>query len=258
MGDSGVDPAEMTKSPEPRLRATSGALGTETPQARVMQMVSLAHNLCDEGRAAEAEDLARSLIAQAPNMPSAQVALARARAQQGHLEQARAMLEQVVTRNPAFFTAHRWLAEVLVAIGDYPRASEVLLRAEAISPGQPRVAELIRQVMGTGADLPPARPGMTAPVPVAPPAPAPRRRTWEGPAVAEPTPSLETLVPPSVPGGRGPPTATRAVVAGPAQPGWNAPPAPTAAPRPAVPGPRLVRARAAGWWPGLVGTQPRC
>ena len=113
-----------------------------------MQLVSLAHKLCDEGRAAEAEDLARSLLAQAPNLPSAVVVLARARAQQGDLEQARGFLEQVVARNPAFFTAHRWLAEVLVAIGDYARASEVLVRAEAISPGQQRVAELIQVVMG--------------------------------------------------------------------------------------------------------------
>src|SRR5687768_15987728 len=110
--DSGRgDHADMTKSPEPRLRTTSGQLGTETPQARIMQLVSLAHKLCDEGRAAEAEDLARSLLAQAPNLPSAMVVLARARAQQGQLAQARGFLEQVVARNPAFFTAHRWLAE---------------------------------------------------------------------------------------------------------------------------------------------------
>jgi hypothetical protein len=224
----------MTKSPEPKLEVTSGALGTETPQARVMQLVSLAHKLCDEGRAPEAEDLARSLIGQAPNMPSAQVVLARARGQQGQLEQARSMLEQVVARNPAFFAAHRWLAEVLVAIGDYPRASEVLLRAEAISPGQPRVAELVRQVMGPPRDLPPARPGVPAPGPPRPP-PLPRRRqTWEGPAVTEASPLLETLVPPPPPATRV--TATRPRTAGPAQPGWNyAPPPGTSAVRTTLP-----------------------
>jgi tetratricopeptide (TPR) repeat protein len=233
----------MTKSPEPRIRTTtSGQLGTETPQARIMQMVSLAHKLCDEGRASEAEDLARSLLAQTPTLPSAVVVLARARAQQGQLEQARSLLEQVVARNPAFFTAHRWLAEVLVAIGDYPRASEVLVRAEAISPGQPRVAELIQLVMGA----PRAGPGPTGQAPPmtgpAPPVTAPtaatvpparrRRTTYEGPAVKEDTPQLQTLVPP--PGGAAapPPRATRQM---PAPPVWtyapSGPSAPASSPR---------------------------
>jgi tetratricopeptide (TPR) repeat protein len=199
-----------------------------------MQLVALAHNLCDDGRAAEAEDLARSLLGQSPNLPSAQVVLSRAWAEQGRLDQARGLLEQVVARNPAFFAAHRWLAEVLVALGDYPRASEVLLRAEAISPGQPRVAELIQQVMGAPR---PGQPAATDPAGKrAPPPPPPRRRrqTWEGPAVSDNSPSLETLVPPA--GGVGP-APTRAM---PAQPGYTAtqpvgvkyaPPVPSAAAR---------------------------
>ncbi len=214
-----------------------------------MQMVSLAHTLCDEGRPSEAEDLVRSLLSQAPNLPSALVVLARARAQQGQLEQARGFLEQVVARNPAFFTAHRWLAEVLVAIGDYPRASEVLLRAEAISPGQPRVAELIQVVMGApragpsppepAAAPPPAV--VTGPLPTAGTVPVGRRRrtTYQGPAVKEDSPQLQTLVPP--PGAAGPlrPTATRGI---PAQPAWNyVPPAPMNAPR--VPTRRRLRLR---------------
>jgi tetratricopeptide (TPR) repeat protein len=208
------DHADMTKSPEPKVTASSGALGTETPQARVMQLVALAHNLCDDGRPAEAEDLARSLLGQTPNLPSAQVVMARAWAEQGRLDQARGMLEQVVTRNPAFFAAHRWLAEVLVALGDYPRASDVLLRAEAISPGQARVAELIQQVMGAP-QLAPATPESgPSPAREPPPPPAPRRRrqTWEGPAVSDASPRLETLVPP--PGGAKP-APTRAVPAPP-------------------------------------------
>src|SRR6185436_1934629 len=112
--------------------------------------------------------------------------------------------EQVVARNPAFFTAHRWLAEVLVAIGDYPRASEVLLRAEAISPGQPRVAELIQVVMGAPREgpavtgpaptVPPRRatskqmPVVTAPTAATIPPGRRRRKTYEGPVVKEDSP----------------------------------------------------------------------
>ncbi len=161
-----------------------------------MQLVSLAHNLCDEGRAPEAEELARSLLVQSPTLPSAQVVLARAWAHQGRLPEAYNVLEQVVARNPAFFAAHRWLAEVLVALGDYPRASDVLLRAEAISPGQARVAELIQQVMGAPRGGKPD-PSETAASPAPPPVPARRRRqTWEGPAVADASAALEALVPP--------------------------------------------------------------
>jgi tetratricopeptide (TPR) repeat protein len=186
-----------------------------------MQLVALAHNLCDDGRPAEAEDLARSLLGQTPNLPSAQVVMARAWAEQGRLDQARGMLEQVVTRNPAFFAAHRWLAEVLVAIGDYPRASDVLLRAEAISPGQPRVAELIQQVMGAPQALVPAPPELGTRGPPPPPGTRRRRQTWEGPAVADASPQLETLVP--QPPGAQPVAPTRAVPAPPTRPTATAP-----------------------------------
>jgi tetratricopeptide (TPR) repeat protein len=214
-----------------------------------MQLVSLAHNLCDDGRAPEAEDLARSLLGQSPNLPSAQVVLARAWGEQGRLAEARALLEQVVTRNPAFFAAHRWLAEVLVAMGDYPRASDVLLRAEAISPGQPRVGELIQLVMGAPRGAQPGAPE-TSSTRAPPPPPARRRRqTWEGPAVTEPSPQLETLVPPAASAAAPPrpaagrPTATRPIEApaqqrayGAAGQAWNyAPPAPMTAAKTALP-----------------------
>ncbi len=195
-----------------------------------MQLVALAHNLCDDGRAPEAEDLARSLLGQSPNLPSAQVVLARAWGEQGRLDQARGLLEQVVARNPAFFAAHRWLAEVLVALGDYPRASDVLLRAEAISPGQARVAELIQQVMGAPRPGQPAQPGQPVPTEpgrtrAQPPAPPRRRRqTWEGPAVTDASPPLETLAPPAGGAGAGAvPTRTLPAGAG------YAPPPPAAA-----------------------------
>jgi tetratricopeptide (TPR) repeat protein len=155
-----------------------------------MQQVALAHSLCDQGRAAEAEDLCRWVLAQAPNLASAQVALGRSRFEQGALQEARAILEAAADRHPAFFSAQRWLAEVLVRAGDWPRASEILVKAEALSPGQPRIAELVRQVMG-GA---PAAPPRTDPasVPAGPPDSGPtssvRRRTYVGPAVADPVP----------------------------------------------------------------------
>jgi predicted Zn-dependent protease len=75
------------------------------------------------------------VLAQFPNLASAQVALGRSRFEQGHLQEARAILEATADRHPAFFSAQRWLAEVLVRAGDWPRASEILVKAEALSPG---------------------------------------------------------------------------------------------------------------------------
>jgi tetratricopeptide (TPR) repeat protein len=169
-----------------------------------MQLVAQAHMMCDEGRAAEAEDMCRWVLNQAPNLASAQVAFGRARFEQGHLQEARAILESAMMKHPAFFTGHRWLAEVLVRLGDWPAASAVLVRAEALSPGQPRIAELVRQVMGVA---PPMVVRGTGPAPIAAvparteeisgPAPPPpptlpaqsaqqrRRQTYLGPAVVD-------------------------------------------------------------------------
>jgi tetratricopeptide (TPR) repeat protein len=193
----------MTRTFDPRKTGVSGG-GPErghadTPQARAMQLVAQAHLMCDEGRAAEAEDMCRWVLNQAPNLASAQVAFGRARFEQGHLQEARAILESAMMKHPAFFTGHRWLAEVLVRLGDWPAASAVLVRAEALSPGQPRVAELVRQVMGVA---PPMVVRGTGPAPIAAapgrteevsgPAPPPptqsaqqRRQTYMGPAVPD-------------------------------------------------------------------------
>ena len=183
----------MTRTTDPRTTGVTGDSGpvADNPQARAMQQVALAHGLCDQGRAAEAEDLCRWVLAQFPNLASAQVALGRSRFEQGHLQESRAILEAAADRHPAFFSAQRWLAEVLVRAGDWPRASEILVKAESLSPGQPRISELVRQVMG-GAPAPPPRTD-PASIPTAPPDSGPtsfqRRRTYLGPAVADVPPA---------------------------------------------------------------------
>jgi hypothetical protein len=190
----------MTRTTDPRTTGVTGenAPVAANPQARAMQQVALAHGLCDQGRAAEAEDLCRWVLTQFPNLASAQVALGRSRFEQGHLQESRAILEATADRHPAFFSAQRWLAEVLVRAGDWPRASEILVKAESLSPGQPRISELVRQVMG-GAPAPPPRTD-PASIPTAPPDSGPtsfqRRRTYLGPAVADVPPAG---VPPSGP-----------------------------------------------------------
>jgi tetratricopeptide (TPR) repeat protein len=180
----------MTRSNDPR-RLTTGsrpAVGAGTgsnppaggnpgrpagpPTAKAHELVAMAHALCDEGRAREAEDMARWALSQAPQLAGAQTVLARARFEQGHLREAQALLESVVLRHPAFFTAHRWLAEVLVRLGDWPHASEILVRAEALSPRDPRIGQLVQQVMASpgrsGPNEPPAGFAQVPPPPVAP------------------------------------------------------------------------------------------
>ena len=152
----------MSQSSDPR-RLTGGARftpgGPEAgPQsAKAHELVAMAHALCDEGRAREAEDMARWALSQAPQLAAGHTVLARARFEQGHLREALSLLDVVVQRNPGFFIAHRWLAEVLIRLGDWPRASEILVRAEALSPRDPRIGQLVQQVMG-------ASPGQTGPL----------------------------------------------------------------------------------------------
>lgn len=191
----------MSPSRDTREQGAEGAPAPDSPQARALQLVALANTLCDEGRAVEAEDMARWVLSQSPNMPGAQTALARARLEQGHAHEARTILEGVVAKHPAFFSAHRWLAEVLVRLGDWPRASEVLLRAEVLSPGQPRIAALVQQVMGSAPSPqpPPLQPGSSAPARA-----TGRHTTYEGPGVPSelppPSPQPPALGPPRTTG----------------------------------------------------------
>jgi tetratricopeptide (TPR) repeat protein len=166
-------------------------MGTQTAKAH--ELVAMAHALCDEGRAREAEDMSRWALSQSPQLAGAQTVLARARYEQGHLREAQSLLEGVVLRHPAFFAAHRWLAEVLVRLNDWPRASEILVRAEALSPRDPRIGQLVQQVM--------ASPGRSGPYEAANPAPA---------TGAQASPQSFTQVPPPpVAPGMFPPTSAR-------------------------------------------------
>ena len=221
-------PKAPTQDPESQPGSPPSSLD------RAGQLVSLAHNLCDQGRPGEAEDTCRFVLSQSPRLPSALVALGRARLEQGHLNEARTLLGDVVARNPTFFAAHRWYAEVLVRLGDWPRASEVLLKAEALFPGQPRIAELVSQVMGTHSGSSNSPTG-ERPVPgPAPTSPRPRQKTYEGPAVPE-EPSAPVAAPPPhrtsrgmpVPSTRPPPTRS---------PSQSLPLPGSTAPRPSAPG----------------------
>jgi tetratricopeptide (TPR) repeat protein len=189
----------LTRSSDPNQQGgVFPAVGSGPPSAKAHELVAMAHALCDQGRPREAEDMARWALTQAPQLPGAHVALGRARFEQGQLREARVILEAVVLRNPAFFAAHRWLAEVLVRMGDWPSASEVLVRAEALTPGDGRIAELVRQVMGA----PPA-PRPSAQQAAVPPPPVPpgllqsgaRMYTYEEPAVTADLPSAHAVPP---------------------------------------------------------------
>jgi tetratricopeptide (TPR) repeat protein len=166
------DPRRLTTGGRPALGGGGGGgqpseAGPQTAKAH--ELIAMAHALCDEGRAREAEDMARWALSQSPQLAGAHAVLARARFEQGHLREAQSLLEAVVLRNPAFFVAHRWLAEVLVRLGDWPRASEILVRAEALSPRNPRIGQLVQQVMGASPGQPPPNdPAGVPPPPVAP------------------------------------------------------------------------------------------
>src|SRR5262245_34090730 len=164
--------------------------------SRATLFVSLAHTLCDAGRTLEAEELCRFLLYENPRLPTAQAALGRALFESGQLHEARAVLERLAAEQPGLFVAYRFLAEVLVQAGGWHRASEVLLQAETLSPGQPRIAQLIQMVNGVTPieELPDEGAGAW-PAPARGFSPAGRPRTWEGlsPVDAHATPAARLL-----------------------------------------------------------------
>ncbi|HEY0713943.1 MAG TPA: tetratricopeptide repeat protein, partial [Polyangia bacterium] len=229
-----------SKGPKGR-RATLGGVTAEGQNAKVHELVAMAHALCDEGRAREAEDMARWALNQAPQFPGAHVVLGRARFEQGQLREARVILEAVVLRNPAYFIAHRWLAEVLVKSGDLPAASDVLVRAEALSPRDTRIAELVRQVMGG------APPGGRAPDPKAVPVPPvdpsllPQAKAPAGAKARYQTYETSAL-PPETPKPNAPPSRPRTTSLMPSAPApAPARPSPSSSGTPAAPRPQPMR-----------------
>src|SRR3954464_658891 len=100
---------------------------------QAMRFVSLAHTLCDIGRPSEAEELCRWVLAQKPNVPVVRAALGRALFESGRLAEARTVLEWVVSVDSAQFVAYRWLAEVLVGLGEWALAFEALRHAQTLS-----------------------------------------------------------------------------------------------------------------------------
>ncbi|HEY0706292.1 MAG TPA: tetratricopeptide repeat protein, partial [Polyangia bacterium] len=233
------------KGPKGR-RSTLGGVTAEGQNAKVHELVAMAHALCDEGRAREAEDMARWALTQAPQFPGAHVVLGRARFEQGQLREARVILEAVVLRNPAYFIAHRWLAEVLVKLGDLPAASDILVRAEALSPRDTRIAELVRQVMG---GAPPGRAPDPKGVPVPPVDPAllPAQAAKAGAKARYQTYETSALPPETPKPSSGPnPTRTTAMMAsGAGQPASMPPAVPASSPSssrlPAAPRPQPTR-----------------
>ena len=117
------------------------------------------------------------------------------------------MLTGLVAFWPASFAGHRWLAEVLVQGGELGRALEVLWQAEALSPGQPRVQELIKSVNASLSPQQPLTDDETARWTID--NPEERPQTWEGPALASPLDWWE-----GEPGRRGPPWWSRLAALG--------------------------------------------
>lgn len=113
---------------------------------RPASIVSLAHQLCDNGRAAEAEEVARWILVDHPLHAAAQVALARALHEQGLQERATEVLELAIHRAPGSVIAHRWLGEVLIAQQDWRRAREVIAQGLILSPDNLRLQQLMTRV----------------------------------------------------------------------------------------------------------------
>jgi tetratricopeptide (TPR) repeat protein len=126
-----------------RLRAAVRA------NPRSTTFVALAHRLCENGRAAEAEDVCREGLAQHPGLVTAQVALGRALLDRGRLREAQEVLIAAAKANPDHGDAFRWLGETVIRRGDLPRARVLLEYAEELSPNDRRVGELLVEAGGS-------------------------------------------------------------------------------------------------------------
>lgn len=91
------------------------------------------HLLLQAGEHEQARALCTALLAQR-DIPWAQLGLARAHMAAGELEQARDLLETLVTENRSYLEAHDWLANVHHALGNLEQAEAVLETAARISP----------------------------------------------------------------------------------------------------------------------------
>ncbi|MCG5055829.1 MAG: tetratricopeptide repeat protein [Myxococcales bacterium] len=120
------------------FRASQAAGAAPEPAA----LASAAHALCDAGRAAEAETIARWLIHQHPNFSGGQIVLGRVLFEQDRLDEAADILRATTIQYPASVAAYRWLSEVLVRQGRWARARAVLNQAVMLSPANRRLGQL--------------------------------------------------------------------------------------------------------------------
>ncbi len=125
-----------------RLRAVVRA------NPRATTFVVLANSLCEAGKAAEAEEVARGGLLQHPRLVTGQVALGRALFGLGRLVEAQEVLVEAVKANADHGDGFRWLGEVVSRRGDHARARTILEHAEQLLPGDETVAELLRAAGG--------------------------------------------------------------------------------------------------------------
>ena len=155
------------------------------PERRLQGFVSLAHSLCDMGRAGEAVDLGHWVLAQCPSFTSARIALGRALLETRQLDEAVQALASAVAEMPGSFAAHQWLAEALFERGDLDGARAALGQAATLSPENPRVSWLANQIDRRASGDTPGPGGRSRPVrsvpAMPPPAQPPQRITHEYP-----------------------------------------------------------------------------
>lgn len=126
-------------------RVARGADTDEAGASGPLAFVHEAHQLCDQGRAAEAEALSREGLLRAPGLAPGQVALGRALALQERLGEAQDVLLAAVRANAQDPQALRWLGAVVLRRGDPERARALFAYANALRPGDPDIERLLRE-----------------------------------------------------------------------------------------------------------------
>ena len=200
--------------------------------------VDLARELLLEGQPARAAEVCLAGVAHHPDLVEGRILCGKALLRLGRATEARAQFEAALARNPRDAEVHATVGEALLERGLPRSALQLVKKAIALEPANPRLRELLARVQDAGATAPRSPPAAAEPPPVpTAPAHAERPPVPAAPLHAEPPPV------PTAPAHAEPPPM-------PAAPAHAEPPPMPAAPVHAEP-PPIPAAPAAG--PAAVG-----
>lgn len=133
------------------MRLADARLAYDRPHARELQRI-LAELSLLTGQTTRARGIFEQILAER-EIPWAILGLAKLHVQEGTLDTARKLLQQLSDSHSSYLEGHDWLARILEQQGEWEAAQDVLLRAVTISPHSPIRQTRLGQVAFKRLDL---------------------------------------------------------------------------------------------------------